>query len=48
MVPTCSHCGEEIKRGTVQARMGPGASAEQRERAKRRAERRKRESAQPV
>jgi DNA-binding HxlR family transcriptional regulator len=40
MVPTCSHCGAEIKRGTVEARLGPGATKRQRERAKRRSERR--------
>ena len=43
MVPTCSHCGEEIKRGTVEARLGPGATPRQRERVKRREERHKRE-----
>jgi DNA-binding HxlR family transcriptional regulator len=45
MVPTCSHCGQEIKRGTVQARLGPGASPGQRERLKRRTKRREREKA---
>jgi DNA-binding HxlR family transcriptional regulator len=45
MVPTCSHCGEEIKRGTVEARLGPGATTEQRDRIRRRAERREREKA---
>jgi DNA-binding HxlR family transcriptional regulator len=45
MVPTCSHCGKEIKRGTVEARLGRGATAKQRERAKQRAERREREKA---
>lgn len=39
MVPTCSHCGEKIEPGAVTARLGPGATAEQRERAARRAER---------
>jgi DNA-binding HxlR family transcriptional regulator len=43
MVPTCSHCGEEIKRGTVEARLGPGATPGQRERVQRRAERHRRE-----
>jgi DNA-binding HxlR family transcriptional regulator len=42
MVPTCSHCGAEIKRGTVEARLGRGATKRQRERAKRRTERRER------
>jgi DNA-binding HxlR family transcriptional regulator len=36
MVPTCSHCGKEIKPGAVRAQLGPGASPEQRERAERR------------
>lgn len=45
MVPTCSHCGEEIKPKAVRAELGPGASPAQRERAKRRAERRERERA---
>jgi DNA-binding HxlR family transcriptional regulator len=45
MVPTCSHCGEEIKRGTVKARLGPGATTEQRDRVRRRTERREREKA---
>jgi DNA-binding HxlR family transcriptional regulator len=45
MVPTCSHCGEEIKPGSVRARLGPGASREQRERAKQRLDRREREKA---
>jgi DNA-binding HxlR family transcriptional regulator len=40
MVPTCSHCGKEIKPGAVRAELGPGASPAQHERAKRRAERR--------
>jgi DNA-binding HxlR family transcriptional regulator len=37
LVPTCSHCGEEIHPESLRARLGPGASREQRERAKRRA-----------
>ena len=37
MVPTCSHCGGEIEPGKVRARLGPGATPEQRERAKLRA-----------
>jgi DNA-binding HxlR family transcriptional regulator len=45
MVPTCSHCGEEIQPRTVYARMGPGASPEQRRRAKLRVEKREREKA---
>jgi DNA-binding HxlR family transcriptional regulator len=45
MVPTCSHCGEEIKPGAVRAQLGPGASRAQRERAERRAARREREKA---
>jgi DNA-binding HxlR family transcriptional regulator len=32
MVPTCSNCGEEIKPRAVRARLGPGATREQRER----------------
>jgi DNA-binding HxlR family transcriptional regulator len=36
MVPTCSHCGEEIKRGAVHAQLGPGATKKQRERAEKR------------
>jgi DNA-binding HxlR family transcriptional regulator len=43
MVPTCSHCGEEIKPRTVKAQLGPGASPRQRQRAEQRAERRERE-----
>jgi DNA-binding HxlR family transcriptional regulator len=30
MVPTCSHCGEEVKLASVQARPGPGATKRQR------------------
>jgi DNA-binding HxlR family transcriptional regulator len=37
MVPTCSHCGEEIEPRSIRARLGPGASRDQRERAKLRA-----------
>jgi DNA-binding HxlR family transcriptional regulator len=33
MVPTCSHCGEEIDPRAVRPRPGPGATREQRERA---------------
>jgi DNA-binding HxlR family transcriptional regulator len=33
MVPTCSHCGGEVKAQHVHARPGPGATREQRERA---------------
>jgi len=36
MVATCSHCGEEIDPRTVRPRIGPGATREQRERAKQR------------
>jgi DNA-binding HxlR family transcriptional regulator len=36
MVPTCSHCGGEIKPEAVRAQLGPGASQGQRERAERR------------
>ena len=32
MVPTCSHCGGEIKPSTTRVRPGPGATREQRER----------------
>jgi DNA-binding HxlR family transcriptional regulator len=32
MVPTCSHCGEELRPRQVRPRLGPGASPEQRER----------------
>jgi DNA-binding HxlR family transcriptional regulator len=45
MVPSCSHCGAQIKRGTVEARLGRGATERQRERAKRRIERRERSKA---
>lgn len=30
MVPTCSHCGGEVSRDNVRARVGPGATEEQR------------------
>jgi DNA-binding HxlR family transcriptional regulator len=33
MVPTCSHCGAEVEPRSVRARLGPGASREQRQRA---------------
>ena len=36
MVPTCSHCGGEVRPSSVRARPGPGASAEQRRQARRR------------
>ena len=45
MVPTCSHCGEEIKPRTVRAELGAGATKEQHERARLRVERREREKA---
>jgi DNA-binding HxlR family transcriptional regulator len=35
MVPTCSNCGKEIEPIGVRARLGPGATAEQRERQRR-------------
>jgi DNA-binding HxlR family transcriptional regulator len=31
MVPTCSHCGEEVKLASVRARPGPGSTKRQRE-----------------
>jgi DNA-binding HxlR family transcriptional regulator len=37
MVPTCSHCGDEVKPRNVRSRPGPGATPEQRERARRQA-----------
>jgi DNA-binding HxlR family transcriptional regulator len=45
MVPTCSHCGEEVKPTSVRPRPGPGATRSQRESAERQAERREREPA---
>jgi DNA-binding HxlR family transcriptional regulator len=36
MVPTCSNCGEEVEPRAVRARLGPGATREQRERQRRR------------
>jgi DNA-binding HxlR family transcriptional regulator len=36
MVPTCSHCGEEVKPAALRSRPGPGATKKQRERAERR------------
>jgi DNA-binding HxlR family transcriptional regulator len=33
MVPTCSHCGEEVKPADVRSRPGPGATKRQRQRA---------------
>jgi DNA-binding HxlR family transcriptional regulator len=36
MVPTCSHCGREVKPEAVRARLGPGATRKQRERQRRR------------
>jgi DNA-binding HxlR family transcriptional regulator len=32
MVPTCSHCGEQVKPHEVHLRLGPGATREQRQR----------------
>lgn len=32
MVPTCSHCGEEVAAGNVRPRIGPGATDAQRRR----------------
>jgi DNA-binding HxlR family transcriptional regulator len=43
MVPTCSHCGEEVKPRDIRPRPGPGATEKQRERGTRLAERRERE-----
>jgi DNA-binding HxlR family transcriptional regulator len=37
MVPTCSHCGEEVKPAAMRARPGPGATRKQRQRKVRRA-----------
>jgi DNA-binding HxlR family transcriptional regulator len=37
MVPTCSHCGEEVKPQDLRPRPGPGATKHQRGRAKARA-----------
>jgi DNA-binding HxlR family transcriptional regulator len=34
MLPTCSHCGEEVKPASVRTRPGPGANKHQRLRAK--------------
>jgi DNA-binding HxlR family transcriptional regulator len=48
LVATCSHCGKELKRGTVQARLGPGASGRQRQRAQRRRKRHESEAARQV
>ncbi len=31
MVPTCSHCGEEVKPASIRSRPGPGATKRQRE-----------------
>ena len=45
MVPTCSHCGEEVNPRNVRARPGPGATKEQRQRFERISERRERERA---
>src|SRR6266545_4982986 len=46
MVPTCSHCGEEVKARDLRPRPGPGATKKQRERGARLAERREREQTQ--
>jgi DNA-binding HxlR family transcriptional regulator len=43
MVPTCSHCGEEVKPRDLRPRPGPGATKKQRERGARLAERREQE-----
>jgi DNA-binding HxlR family transcriptional regulator len=43
MVPTCSHCGEEVKPRDLRPRPGPGATKAQRERGERLAERREQE-----
>ena len=45
MVPSCSHCGERLEPGTVKARLGPGATDRQRERAERREERHRKQAA---
>jgi DNA-binding HxlR family transcriptional regulator len=45
MVPTCSHCGEEVTPTNVRAQAGPGATKAQRERLERIGERRRRERA---
>lgn len=42
MVPTCSHCGEELVYGEIDPEAGPGATKHQRERNERLAERRER------
>jgi DNA-binding HxlR family transcriptional regulator len=36
MVPTCSHCGEEVKPAEMRPRLGPGATREQRRREEKR------------
>jgi DNA-binding HxlR family transcriptional regulator len=46
MVPTCSHCGEEVKPQDLRPRPGPGATKKQRQRGERLAERREQERAQ--
>jgi DNA-binding HxlR family transcriptional regulator len=46
MVPTCSHCGEEVKPQDLRPRPGPGATKRQRERGAKLAERRERERAE--
>jgi DNA-binding HxlR family transcriptional regulator len=46
MVPTCSHCGEEVEAGSLRPRPGPGATKRQRERGEQLAERRERERQQ--
>jgi DNA-binding HxlR family transcriptional regulator len=43
--PTCDQCGKPIEPGSVRPRLGPGASREQRERARRREEKRRRAAA---
>jgi DNA-binding HxlR family transcriptional regulator len=46
MVPTCSHCGEEVKPQDLRSRPGPGATKRQRERGERLSERRDRQRAE--
>jgi DNA-binding HxlR family transcriptional regulator len=45
MVPTCSHCGEEVKPQDLRPRPGPGATKRQRDRGQKLAERRERAEA---
>jgi DNA-binding HxlR family transcriptional regulator len=46
MVPTCSHCSEEVRPQDLRSRPGPGATKMQRERGAKLAERRERERAE--